>query len=169
MRCGSHLALRSALALVLALVTASHAMAYMTEADVRELQSQWQEIARQLNSLGTPTADTSDEKRAAQHLALLDRHRQSVRITICGECKDHSLDDSSYRLVAEACVEPNQVTSSLTPQDYTKIMRAELHKMQDHLGRMSHESSPYKREQLMHLYYRHVVQALDRAKPRCGG
>jgi hypothetical protein len=153
-------------ALILLLLSSGPAMAYPTQADVRELHHELEEILQQLDALEKHQADISDEQRVADHLASVERHLQSVRLKLCGDCRDHAFAKSPYRSVAEACGDA-QVISSQSLQDYTTLMRAETHKMHDHIGHVSHEKSPYKREQLMHRYDHHVLTALERAKPTC--
>ena len=51
--------------------------------------------------------------------------------------------------------------------DYIQAMRKELHRMGDHLAHMMHETSPFKRDQQLRWYHRHVISALDSAKPQC--
>jgi hypothetical protein len=157
---------RALILLLLLLLSSAPAMAYPTQADVRELHQELEEILQQLDALEKHQAGVSDEQRVADHLALVERHLQSVRLTICGDCTDHTFAKSPYRSAAEACGDA-QVISSQSLQDYTTIMRAETHKMHDHIGHVSHEKSPFKREQLMHWYDRRVLTALRRAKPTC--
>ena len=152
--------------LIILLLSSAPAMAYPTQADVRELHQELDEIVQQLDALEKRQAGVADEQRVADHLASLERHLQSVRLKLCGDCRDHAFAKSPYRSVAEACGDA-QVISSQSLQDYTALMRAETHKMPDHIGHVSHEKSPYKREQLIHWYDRHVLTALRRAKPTC--
>jgi hypothetical protein len=153
--------------LMVLLLGASSAMAYPTQADIRDLHEELDEIVRQLDALAEPRAGTSDEQRVADHLALVERHLRSVGVKICGECKGHSFEKSPYRSIAETCADTGRVTSSLLPQVYANVMRQATHAMHDHISRMSHQNLPYKRQQLLPWYYRHVLDALDRAKPTC--
>jgi hypothetical protein len=144
-------------ALMALLLGTSPAMAYPTQADVRALHQELKEVVAQLDALEEAQAGTPDRERVAAHLAIVERHLQSVDAQICAGCTDHSLAKSPYRVIAEACPGRGRVTSSRSLQDYAAGMRKQTHKLRDSIAHMSHERSPYERERLMHLYYRRVL------------
>lgn len=143
------------------------AAAYTTQTDVRHLREEVEQIRKQLDLLEASADAKSDAERVANHLELVDGHLQSVRVLICGECKGHSFIEPEYRRIAESCGQTERVSSSRSMQDYIQAMRQELHGMGDHLARMMHETSPFKRDRQLRWYYRHVISALDSAKPQC--
>lgn len=145
----------------------SSAAAYTTRTDVRLLREEVEQIRTQLDELEASADSTSDGVRVANHLDLVARHLQTVRALICGDCKDHTFIEPEYRRVAESCGQTKRVSSARSMQDYIQAMRKELHRMGDHLAHMMHETSPFKRDQQLRWYHRHVISALDSAKPQC--
>ena len=158
---------QSAGSLIFLLASASPAMADPTREHIRALHQELNQIVAQVDTLGEPSSETSGEQRVANHLASVEEHLRTVGREICGKCEYETLATSSYQAVASICGESRAVVSSLSHRGYAKVMRKETHKMRDHIGHMSHEKSRYERQRLMRGYYRHVLQALKSAKPRC--
>ena len=155
------------LVMVLLQGASSSAAAYTTQSDVRHLRQEVEQIRKQLDLLEASADAKPDAERVANHLELVAGHLQSVRVLICEECKGHSFIEPEYRRIAESCGNTERVSSSRSMQDYIQTMRRELHGMSDHLARMKRETSPFKRDRLLRWYYRHVISALDSAKPQC--
>ena len=156
-----------ALVLTLLLHGASSAAAYTSQLDVRHLRLEVEELSKQLDGIEANADTKSNSERVAVHLEMVTQHLQSVRVLICDDCKEHSFIEPEYRLVAESCEQPERVSSSRSTQDYVQTMRKELRSMGDHIARMRREASPFKRDQLLRWYYRHVISALDSARPQC--
>ena len=158
---------RCAPALMLVLLSAAPVMAAPTREHIRALHRELDQLNAQVDTLGAASSVESDKRDVASHLALVEQHLRNVGAEICGKCEHERLVASAYRAAAEACEESGKVVSSLTPQNYAKVMQKEMHKMHDHLSAMSHEKSPWERQRLLRGYYRHVLQALKRGRPTC--
>ena len=100
------------LAMTLLLYGASTAAAYTTQADVRQLRQEVEELSKQLDGIEASAETKPDSERVANHLEMVARHLQSVRALICGDCKEHSFIEPEYRLVAATCEETERVSSS---------------------------------------------------------